>query len=77
MKHLRFCLILAIVPIMMAACNNKKNAQDTDTSLTDSMVTETAGRDTSKVAEADSTHSYRNDRGTDSVSVGKSLPIKP
>ncbi len=77
MKHLRFCLILAIVPMMMAACNHKKSTQAADTTLKDSLVTKTADRDTSGVAEADSTHSYRNDRGTDSVSVGKSVPIKP
>lgn len=77
MKHLKYCLILVIVPTVMAACNHKKSTQVADTTLKDSLVTATAERDTSDVAEADSTHSYRNDRGTDSVSAGKSVPIKP
>lgn len=77
MKYFRFCFTIAIAAIMMTACNNKKSPKNTDTALKDSTVTSTANSDTAKVAEADSTHSYRNDRGTDSVSAGKSVPIKP
>ena len=75
MKNIKLFTKLFIAMIVFASCGNTKTEQPgSDTSVT---MTDTAKTDTAVVAEADSTHSYRNDRGTDSVSAGKNIPAKP
>ena len=82
MKHSKLFIAFTLAGMVLVACggNNKEKmgADSSSTSLmTDSnAVTDTLGSDTS-VKPADSTHSFRNDRGTDSVSAGKSVPAKP
>lgn len=73
MKTKQIWIIAALAAITLASCgsNNK------DKSATDSNTDSSAMADSSSVKPADSTHSYRNDRGTDSVSAGKSVPAKP
>lgn len=82
MRKGTFFLALAFAGIALAACNNNKSntradSSATDSSIVDSVGTNTLNKDTSAVDQADSTHSFRNDRGTDSVSAGKSVPAKP
>ena len=75
MKNIKLFTGLLLLMIIFASCGNTKTGQSgTDTSVT---MTDTAKTDTSVVAEADSTHSFRNDRGTDSVSAGRTVPAKP
>jgi hypothetical protein len=78
MKNNRIFIALAIVGMALAACsNNDKSGTTTDSLSADSSVTDTMSADTPAVKAADSTTSFRNDRGTDSVSSGKSVPAKP
>ena len=73
MKIKQLVLIAAFAGITLASCggntSEKVNA--------DSAAADSTAADTSMVKPADSTHSFRNDRGTDSVSAGKSVPGKP
>ena len=81
MASKKVLLMLAVAGIAFGACSNSKttSADSTavDTSITDTALIDSSGKDTSDVKQADSTHSFRNDRGTDSVSSGKSVPAKP
>lgn len=77
MKLNRFFLAMATAGIAMASCSNNKSTSGTDSSGNDGTVMDTTLTDTTTVGQADSTHSFRNDRGTDSVSAGKSIPAKP
>lgn len=78
MKYYKIGLAAALAGITLAACSPKKSDKTSDTLVT-ADKTEAASKklDSPKVAEADSTHSFRNDRGTDSVAAGKSIPVKP
>lgn len=75
MKNNKLFIGLFLAAIVFASCGNSKNEHSVTDSST--MVKDTAQADTLAVAEADSTHSFRNDRGTDSVSAGKTIPAKP
>ena len=75
MKNIKLFTGLLLSLSIFASCGNHKTEQsgrDTSAAMTD-----TAKTDTAVVAEADSTHSFTNDRGTDSVSAGKTIPAKP
>ncbi|WP_158797958.1 hypothetical protein [Pedobacter sp. L105] len=74
MKNNRTFVALILAGLAFGACSgNKKSTDHVDsTAAADSAV-----KDTTRVGAADSTHSFRNDRGTDSVSAGKSVPAKP
>lgn len=75
MKNNRIFTIVVLAGLTLGACSgNKKENAGADSSK--STLSDTAKADTS-VKPADSTHSFRNDRGTDSVSAGKSIPAKP
>lgn len=78
MGNRKFLMVLAFAGIAAAACGGNKSSKDAaDTSAYNSSMTDSSGSDTSAVAPADSTHSFRNDRGTDSVSAGRGTPEKP
>jgi hypothetical protein len=78
MKNSKIFITLAFAGMVLTACSgNKKENSGSDSSVTDSTMTDTTMKGDSSVKPADSTHSFRNDRGTDSVSAGKSLPAKP
>jgi len=73
---------MAMAGMIFVACSgNKKETSGADsaatTTMTDSTASDTASLSDTSVKPADSTHSFRNDRGTDSVSAGKSVPAKP
>lgn len=81
MKNIKTLVALAFAGTVLAACGgNSKETSDSDTStstsMTDGTTADTTLADTS-VKPADSTRSFRNDRGTDSVSAGKTIPAKP
>lgn len=82
MKNVKTLITIALAGTVFIACSgNKKENSGADSSVTSTMTDSTASTtgsmsDTS-VKPADSTHSFRNDRGTDSVSDGKSVPAKP
>lgn len=74
MKSNKIFIALALAAMTFGACSgNKKEKVSADSSavMNDSVKTDTS------VKQADSTRSFRNDRGTDSVSAGKSIPAKP
>ncbi|MCX2485927.1 hypothetical protein [Pedobacter sp. MR2016-24] len=78
MGNQKFLMVLAFAGITLAACSgNKDSKEGADSSAYNSSVTDTVATDTGSVAPADSTHSFRNDRGTDSVGAGKGVPEKP
>jgi len=80
MRTSKLFLALVISGITLASCgnnNDKTGADSTSGTSADSRSTDTIATDTSAVKPADSTHSYRNDRGTDSVTAGKSIPAQP
>jgi len=75
-------IALAFAGMVFAACSgNQKETSGSDssaaTSMTDGTSTDTAVMADTSVKPADSTRSFRNDRGTDSVSAGKTIPAKP
>jgi len=69
MKNYKIYMAIMTVFALNACSGNQKEKTNGDTSAITT--------DTSVVKAADSTHSFRNDRGTDSVSSGKSVPAKP
>lgn len=73
MKLYQKIMLVTFSGIVLGACSGNKGKQSADSSK---MATDTTNAATS-VKPADSTHSFRNDRGTDSVSAGKSVPAKP
>jgi ABC-type oligopeptide transport system substrate-binding subunit len=78
MNNSRILIALAIAGLALGACsNNDKSGTDSDSTAVESSVTDSISTDTPAVKAADSTTSFRNDRGTDSVSAGKSVPAKP
>lgn len=77
MKNSKTLIALLVIAMAFGACSSNKKEQSASDSTMNSTGTDTMGSDTSAVKPADSTHSYRNDRGTDSVSAGKSIPSKP
>jgi outer membrane murein-binding lipoprotein Lpp len=78
MKNSRLFIAIAIAGMALGACsNNDKSGTNADNVALDSASVDTMSTDTPAVKAADSTTSFRNDRGTDSVSAGKSLPAKP
>lgn len=67
---------IAVAGLGLQACGSgNKDKVTGDSASTTSVMTDSASDST--VKPADSTHSFRNDRGTDSVSAGKSVPAKP
>lgn len=75
MKTNRIFTIVVFAGLALGACSgNKKEKTASDSTVV--ATGDSATADTS-VKPADSTHSFRNDRGTDSVSAGKSIPAKP
>lgn len=81
MKNLLKIMSIALSVFLLAACGGGKSdslADSTGTGMADS-YTDSVHADTLPVSEADSAHSYRNDRGTDSVSAGayKGVPRNP
>jgi len=74
MKNVFKVLILAGLTLSLGACTGNTERRGADTSATS---TDSINEDTTAVEQADSTHSFRNDRGTDSVSAGKSVPRQP
>ena len=77
MKNNKIFIALILAGLAFGACSGNKKATSSADSSTVSAATDSAVKDTTKVSAADSTHSFRNDRGTDSVSAGKSVPAKP
>lgn len=80
MKFSKTLIIPALASLFFIACsgnNKEKLSADSSSAVTDSSLTDTTLSADSSVKPADSTHSFRNDRGTDSVSAGKSVPAKP
>lgn len=77
MRTNKFFIALAIGVMALGACSNNKGKTGADSSGVSSSAVDTIATDTGAVKAADSTHSFRNDRGTDSVSAGKSIPAKP
>jgi len=82
MKKIKIFMLMIAATVALGACSGNKTEGDSDSStmgtMEDStgMATDSLSSDTT-VKPADSTTSYRNDRGTDSVSAGKSVPQKP
>jgi hypothetical protein len=82
MKNSKTLVALALAGMFFVACSgNNKEASASDssstTTMSDGTATDTAVLADTSVKPADSTRSFRNDRGTDSVSAGKSIPAKP
>lgn len=77
MKNSQIFTGLVVVAMAMGACSGNKEKSASDSTVMDSSAMDTLKTDTPLVKPADSTHSFRNDRGTDSVSAGKSIPSKP
>lgn len=78
MKNNRFFPALIMAGMALGACSSDKDKKlETDSATRSTSGVDTMGSDTADVKPADSTHSFRNDRGTDSVSAGKSIPAKP
>lgn len=75
-KSITFLLAIAAVGLL-ASCSNHKSSSTTDTISADTVIMDSTLRDTAVVSQADSTRSFRNDRGTDSVAAGKNIPLKP
>lgn len=74
MKSNKIFIALALAAMTFGACSGNKKEKvsaDSSTAVNDSVRADTS------VKQADSTRSFRNDRGTDSVSAGKSIPAKP
>jgi len=76
MRTNKLFIALAIAGMAFTACSNNKG-ENADSSAVSNSTTDTIATDTGAVKAADSTRSFRNDRGTDSVSAGKSIPSKP
>lgn len=77
MKNNKLFIVLALSGLALGACNsNNKNSSSADSSKVQHSSKDTLVQDTSAVKQADSLHSYRNDRSTDSVAVGKNIPAK-
>lgn len=69
--------MLALTLLVLSACTgNNKKSSSADSLKVQHKTTDTIVQDTSAVKQADSLHSYRNDRSTDSVAVGKNIPQK-
>lgn len=77
MKNKGILFALAITLMAAAACRNAATKTSTDTTAVQQHHLDSLNKDTSAVKQADSLHSYRNDRSTDSVAVGKTIPAKP
>ena len=77
MKNNKLLIIFTSAVLVLSACSgNSKKSSSADSSKVQHTSTDTIVQDTSAVKQADSLHSYRNDRSTDSVSVGKNIPQK-
>ena len=77
MKQSKTLIALTLAGMVLASCggSSKNNVADSTAS---SAATDTVSvADSGSVKPADSTRSFRNDRGTDSVSAGKSVPAQP
>lgn len=78
MKQNRIFIALAVTVMAFSACSgNKKEKLNADSSATSTTMSDSTQTDTTKVEPADSSRSFRNDRGTDSVTAGKTVPAKP
>jgi len=77
MRKSKLFLALFIAGMALGACSNNQDKTGVDSTGVTEADTDTIAADTSAVKAADSTRSFRNDRGTDSVSAGKSVPATP
>jgi ABC-type glycerol-3-phosphate transport system substrate-binding protein len=77
MRTRKVLIALTVAGMAIGACSNNKSNTGADSTDVSTSTTDTIATDTGAVKAADSTHSFRNDRGTDSVSAGKSIPAKP
>ena len=76
MKNSKILIALSLAGMVLASCGGNSKKNDADSSTT--AATDTVSMaDSGSVKPADSTRSFRNDRGTDSVSAGKSVPAQP
>lgn len=69
-------LLLPAVLLSAAACSSDHHEKAGVAKATEHPVHQSAPGDTTPVSQADSTHSFRNDRGTDSVTAGKPGPLQ-
>jgi len=77
MRTSKFFIALVVAGMALGACSSNNDKSGADSSTLSNDISDTVATDTSAVKAADSTRSFRNDRGTDSVSAGKSTPAKP
>ena len=77
MRMSKLFLGLLIAGMAFSACSNNNDKTGADSAGVSGSATDTIATDTSAVKPADSTRSFRNDRGTDSVSAGTTVPSKP
>lgn len=77
MGNSKFLIVIAVAGIFGLGCNTNQNKQTAkDSTAVSQSSRDTLKIDTSSVKQADSIHSYRNDRSTDSIAVGKNIPLK-
>lgn len=77
MGNNKILIVIAFAGIFGLGCNDNQNKQGAgDSSVVSQSSRDTLKVDTSNVKQADSIHSYRNDRSTDSIAVGKNIPLK-
>ena len=77
MKQSKILIALSLAGMVLASCGGNTKKNDADSSGTASATDTVSIADSGSVKPADSTRSFRNDRGTDSVSAGKSVPAQP
>jgi len=77
MKKSKILIALSLVGMVLASCGGNSKKNDADSSATAAATDTVSMADSGSVKPADSTRSFRNDRGTDSVSAGKSVPAQP
>lgn len=75
MKNYKIFVALVIAILGFGACGT--NSKDKLSADSAAVLSDKPARDTPVVTPADSTHSVTNDRGTDSISVGTNVPLKP
>jgi len=77
MKNSKILIALSLAGMVLASCGGNSKKNDADSSTTAAATDTVSMADSGSVKPADSTRSFRNDRGTDSVSAGKSVPAQP
>jgi len=77
MKQSKIFIALSLAGMVLASCGGNSKKNDADSSAIGTATDTVSVADSGSVKPADSTRSFRNDRGTDSVSAGKSVPAQP